>query len=122
MAGKDRLDEDSLYDKRHAFNNEEYAKELAADQYDPEESGGRIGHDRPLRTGGRRIVENGRGTGWLALAFSVAAFFFLPIVLGIAGIIIGFIAFRAGARTLGGWAIGIGCAAVLIQLFSPLFW
>ncbi|GGL40119.1 hypothetical protein [Sporolactobacillus putidus] len=120
MAGKDHLGEDSLYEKRHAFSNEEYAKELAADQYDPES--GRAEHDRPFGTGERRVFENGRGMGWLALVFSVAALFFLPIVLGIVGIIIGYIAFREGARTLGGWAIGIGCAAVLIQLFSPMFW
>ncbi|WP_100488618.1 hypothetical protein [Sporolactobacillus pectinivorans] len=122
MAGKDHFDEGSLYDKQHAFNNEEYAKELAADQYDPEIAGERSEHDRPLRSTDRRFVEGGRGMGWLSLVLSVAALFFLPIVLGIAGIIIGYIAFREGARTLGGWAIGIGAAAILIQLLSPLFW
>ncbi|MDD9147568.1 hypothetical protein OYT88_03265 [Sporolactobacillus sp. CQH2019] len=120
MADKDHLEEDSLYGKQHAYNNEEYAKELAADQYDPE--AGRADHDHAHRSGERRVFENGRGMGWLALAFSVVSLFFLPIVLGIVGIIVGYIAFREGARTLGGWAIGIGCAAVLIQLFSPMFW
>lgn len=123
MAGQDHFDEGSLYDKQHAFNNEEYAKELAADQYDPEANGSRTEHDHPLRSGeDRRMFEGGIGTGWLALVLAIAALFFLPIVLGIAGIIIGYIAFRQGARTLGGWAIGIGIVAVLIQLFSPLFW
>jgi hypothetical protein len=117
LAGRDRFDEDSLYDKQHAFNNEEYAKELAADQYDPET--GR--HDRPLRTDDGRFYEGGRGAGWLSLVLSICALFFMPIVLGIAGIIIGYIAIRKGARTLGGWAVGIGAVAVLIQLFSPLF-
>lgn len=119
MAGRDRFDEDSLYDKQHAFNNEEYAKELAADQYDPEAGLGR--DDRPLRTDDGRFYESGRGAGWLSLVLAVCALFFMPIVLGIAGIIIGYIAIRQGARTLGGWAVGIGAAAVLIQLFSPLF-
>ncbi|RYL91597.1 hypothetical protein EWI07_10845 [Sporolactobacillus sp. THM7-4] len=122
MAGKDHFDEDSLYDKRRAFNNEEYAKELAADQYNPDAPGRRIGHDRPVKSTVDRTEEGGRGAGWLALVVSIAALFFLPIVLGIAGIIIGYIAFRQGARTLGGWAIGIGIVAVLIQLLSPLFW
>ncbi|MCO7126311.1 hypothetical protein NIE88_11070 [Sporolactobacillus shoreicorticis] len=118
MADKDHFhDEDSLYDKQSAYRNEEYAKELAADQYDPEAERGRADGE-----GHRRIVEGGKGVGWLALICSVIALFFLPIVLGIAGIIIGYIALREGARTLGGWAIGIGCLAVLIQLLSPLFW
>ncbi|TGA99600.1 hypothetical protein E4665_04560 [Sporolactobacillus shoreae] len=122
MAGKDHFDEGSLYDKRHAFNNEEYAKELAADQYDPEAGGDRSDNHRPSRSGDRDLIEGGRGMGWLSLVLSIAALFFLPVILGIAGIIIGYIAFRQGARTLGGWAIGIGAVAVLIQLMAPLFW
>ncbi|MCI1856548.1 MAG: hypothetical protein LKI94_04955 [Sporolactobacillus sp.] len=117
MAGRDHFDDDSLYDKQHAFNNEEYAKELAADQY--EEQGDRDG--RPLGSGERREVGEGRGMGWLALILSCIAFFFLPIIMGIAGIVIGYIAFREGSRTLGGWAMGIGAVAVLFQLLSPLF-
>ncbi|RYL90419.1 hypothetical protein ABNN70_12800 [Sporolactobacillus sp. Y61] len=120
MAGRDH-DEESLYDKRNAYNNEEYAKELAADQYDPE-AARRNRDDKPLHSEGRRSLEGGTGIGWLALIISACALFFLPIVLGIAGIIIGYVAYRQGARTLGGWAIGIGIVAVLIQLLSPLFW
>jgi hypothetical protein len=120
VADKDHFhNEDSLYDKQNAYHNEEYARELAADQYDPEAGGSRANDDQ---TDHRRVLEGGKGVGWLALVFSVIALFFLPIVLGIAGIIIGYIALREGARTLGGWAIGIGCLAVLIQLLSPLFW
>lgn len=117
MAGRDH--DDSLYDKRKNYHNEELAKELAADQYDPEAPGHR---GTGTGDGRRRTVENGNGAGWLALACAVVALFFLPVVLGIAAIIIGYIAFRQGARTLGGWAIGIGCVAVLIQLLSPVFW
>ncbi|MFT8317524.1 MAG: DUF4190 domain-containing protein [Sporolactobacillus sp.] len=120
MADKDHFDEDSLYDKQKAFHNEEYARELAADQYNPEASGRQVEHDHPLRADNRE-GERGKGIGWFALVLSVAALFFLPIVLGIAGIIIGYLALRQGARTLGGWAIGIGLVAVLIQLLSPLF-
>ncbi|MFT8362114.1 MAG: DUF4190 domain-containing protein [Sporolactobacillus sp.] len=116
MADKDHLNDDTLYDKQHAFHNEEYAKELAADQYTPD-AGGR---DYPLRARSDE-TERGKGMGWLALVLSIAALFFLPIVLGIAGIIIGYLALRQGARTLGGWAIGIGLAALLIQLLTPFF-
>ncbi|GAY76404.1 hypothetical protein NBRC111894_1958 [Sporolactobacillus inulinus] len=113
MADKDHNHKtDSTYDKQNAYNNEEYARELAADQYDPEA-------DRDH--GDRRVMEGGKGIGWLGLICSVIALFFLPIVLGIAGIIIGYIALRQGARALGGWAIGIGCLAVLIQLLRRCF-
>ncbi|WP_085523349.1 hypothetical protein [Tuberibacillus sp. Marseille-P3662] len=60
----------------------------------------------------------GTGMGWLALALSIVALFFLPVIMGAAGIIIGFIARRQGAGALGGWAIGIGAAAILITLFA----
>ncbi|MCL1630395.1 hypothetical protein M3N64_00315 [Sporolactobacillus sp. CPB3-1] len=117
MTDKDHFhDKDSIYDKQNAYHNEEYARELAADQYNSEVNGDRDEADH------RRVVEGGGGLGWLALILSVIGLFFMPIVLGIAGIIIGYIALRQGARTLGGWAIGIGCLAVLIQLLSPLFW
>lgn len=123
MADKDHFhDEDSLYEKQNAFHNEEYARELSADQYDPEAGRSRNDDNRSTRGDHRGTVEGGKGIGWLALVCSVISLFFLPIVLGIAGIIIGYIALRQGARTLGGWAIGIGCLAVLIQLLSPLFW
>nr|WP_290443482.1 hypothetical protein [Sporolactobacillus kofuensis] len=94
---------------------------MTADQYDPEAGRSRRDGDR-LDTDHRRVAEGGKGIGWCALIVSIIALFFMPIVLGIAGIIIGYIALRQGARALGGWAIGIGCIAVLIQLFSPLFY
>ncbi|CAM3107470.1 DUF4190 domain-containing protein [Sporolactobacillus spathodeae] len=120
MVDKDHFEDDSLYDKQQAFHNEEYARELSADQYNREARGRVIDHDYPQRSENRERA-HGKGIGWLALVLSVAALFFLPIVLGIAGIIIGFLALRQGARTLGGWAIGIGLVAMLIQLLSPLF-
>ncbi|MFT8871022.1 MAG: hypothetical protein ABF868_01880 [Sporolactobacillus sp.] len=116
MDSEDRFNDDSLYDKQHAFHNEEYAKELAADQYRDEGAT----RDYPLRRV-RDETQQGRASGWLALILSVAALFFLPLLLGIAGIVVGYFALRQGARTLGGWAIGIGLAAIFIQLLSPLF-
>jgi hypothetical protein len=64
----------------------------------------------------------GRGMGGLALALSIISLFVLPVILGAAGIVIGFIARRRGARTLGAWAIGVGVASVVTALFiAPFF-
>ena len=66
-------------------------------------------------------VAGGTGIGWLALVLSVIGLFFLPVIMGAAGIIVGIIARRQGARALGAWAIGIGIAAIVIKLFTAPF-
>ncbi|MFZ3588170.1 hypothetical protein ACOI1C_02600 [Bacillus sp. DJP31] len=67
-------------------------------------------------------VTSGRGIGGLALALSILSLFVLPIVLGAAGIIIGFIARRRGATKLGAWAIGIGAISIIVGMFIlPFF-
>ncbi|HSU78819.1 MAG TPA: DUF4190 domain-containing protein [Candidatus Angelobacter sp.] len=64
---------------------------------------------------------SGTGMGWLALALSIIGLFFLPFVMGIAGIIVGFVARRQGARALGAWAIGIGIAVIILRLVAAPF-
>lgn len=67
-------------------------------------------------------VTGGRGIGGLALALSILSLFVLPIILGAAGIIIGFIARRRGATALGAWAIGIGAVSIIVGMFIlPFF-
>ncbi|SFA42206.1 hypothetical protein SAMN05216169_100590 [Anoxybacillus pushchinoensis] len=65
--------------------------------------------------------ENGRGVGWLALALSIVSLFLMPVIMGAAGIIFGFIARRRGAETLGSWAIGIGAVSIILSFFVR-FW
>lgn len=55
--------------------------------------------------------------GWMALALSIISFFIMPIILGGAGIIVGFIARNRDAETLGNTAIIAGAASILITLF-----
>ncbi|RYG74713.1 hypothetical protein EU245_00595 [Lentibacillus lipolyticus] len=55
--------------------------------------------------------------GWIATALSVVSFFMMPIILGGAGIILGFISRNRGAETLGNTAIIAGAISVLIRLF-----
>jgi uncharacterized membrane protein YdbT with pleckstrin-like domain len=72
---------------------------------------------------GRNAEEaNGKGLGWLALAFSIVSLFIMPVILGAAGIILGFIARRRGAETLGAWAIGIGVVSIIIAMFVLPFY
>ncbi|AGX05535.1 hypothetical protein B14911_07750 [Bacillus sp. NRRL B-14911] len=60
--------------------------------------------------------------GYGALALSILSLFVLPILFGAAGIILGFIARRRGARTTGAWAIGIGAVSIIIGIFIlPFF-
>ncbi|TWI57783.1 DUF4190 domain-containing protein [Halalkalibacter nanhaiisediminis] len=67
-------------------------------------------------------VTAGRGTGTFAIVLSILSLFFLPVLLGAAGIVVGFVARRSGATTLGNWAIGIGAISILMTVFfSPFF-
>jgi hypothetical protein len=67
-------------------------------------------------------VTEGRGVGAFAIVLSIISLFFLPVILGAAGIIVGFIARRNGATGLGNWAIGIGALSIILTLFfSPFF-
>lgn len=67
-------------------------------------------------------VGTGRGIGYLALALSIISLFILPVILGAAGIIVGFIARRRGATGIGAWAIGIGVVSIILGIFiMPFF-
>ncbi|MCY8009361.1 DUF4190 domain-containing protein [Bacillus haynesii] len=67
-------------------------------------------------------VAGGRVTGYIALALSIISLFMLPVLLGIAGIIVGYIARRQGAAGLGAWAMGIGAVSLVLGIFiTPFF-
>ncbi len=77
--------------------------------------------DRRDTDQGERVGE-GRGIGYLALALSIISLFILPVILGAAGIIVGFIARRRGALGTGAWAIGIGAVSIILGIFiMPFF-
>jgi hypothetical protein len=103
LSFSDRFDGDHDY-------NEEVAAETA---FDPP-------FTRDIRDDNDDVA-GGTGIGWLSLVLSVIGLFFLPVIMGAAGIIIGIIARRQGARALGAWAIGIGIAAIVIKLFTAPF-
>ncbi|QOS99135.1 hypothetical protein JNUCC42_22600 [Brevibacterium sp. JNUCC-42] len=76
----------------------------------------RDGDESSLRAT-RRAEENsgtlvqGSGIGMVGLGSSILSLFLLPYVLGPLGIVLGFLAFRREARSLGTWAMVIGALA-----------
>ncbi|MBB5173904.1 DUF4190 domain-containing protein [Texcoconibacillus texcoconensis] len=66
-------------------------------------------------------MEEQRGMGVIGIVVSILSLFFMPILLGIAGIVLGFIARRSGANGLGNTAIVIGAFSVIASLFFTPF-
>lgn len=62
------------------------------------------------------VEEEGNGLGITSIILSVLSFFFVPFLLGSAGIILGIIAGRRGS-TLGWWAVGLGAVSVILTAF-----
>lgn len=70
----------------------------------------------------RETETAGRGMGIAALVLSILSLFVFPVLFGATGIVLGFIARRRGALSLGGWAIGIGVVSIIIGMFIlPFF-
>ncbi|WP_241156879.1 DUF308 domain-containing protein [Bacillus sp. FJAT-42376] len=102
---------------KHREYKEETAAEVAPPigSYRKEEQYADDNHDRDG-------AAEGRTTGYIAIALSIISLFLLPVILGAAGIIVGFVARRKGASTLGAWAIGIGAVSLILGLFvTPFF-
>ncbi|SFA70687.1 hypothetical protein SAMN04488072_101138 [Lentibacillus halodurans] len=85
--------------------DEEFANEMTADDI-----------DEPADSDENGIQANG-AFGWIALALSIISFFMMPIILGGAGIIMGFVSRNRGAETLGNTAIIAGAISILLTLF-----
>lgn len=66
-------------------------------------------------------IELNSATGWIAFALSIISFFIMPIILGVAAIIVGFIARVRDAEWLGSTAIVIGIISILLRLFIMPF-
>jgi len=92
--------------------NEEIAGELTADDINVP-----VQHTEQQTEMDDKDADERHGFGWFAVAISVLAFFLMPIILGAAGIILGFTARQRNARTLGNVAIVIGVFAILGRLF-----
>ncbi|MFD1736570.1 DUF4190 domain-containing protein [Bacillus salitolerans] len=109
---------------KNSLRDEEYAAEVAPNIVDFNRRNEATRDVGAINTAETNVddVTGGRGIGGLALALSILSLFVLPIILGAAGIIIGFVARRRGATALGSWAIGIGAASIIVGIFIlPFF-
>lgn len=62
------------------------------------------------------------GMGWLGLSAAILSFFFAPLILGAAGIVLGIIGKRRGADTLGNMAIIVSVVSIAFSLFfAPMY-
>lgn len=60
--------------------------------------------------------------GWIALVFSIASLFLWPILLAPTAMILGYMAYRQGARGLGGWSVAIGLLVLVIHfIVTPIY-
>ncbi|MHA7962748.1 hypothetical protein ACX93W_01300 [Paenibacillus sp. CAU 1782] len=65
---------------------------------------------------------SGSAVGWVALVFAIASWLIWPMLMGITSVVLGFIAYRQGAKGLGSWSIALGLIAIVIRLIAaPLF-
>ncbi|MBA4535842.1 DUF4190 domain-containing protein [Bacillus aquiflavi] len=117
--------DDSRYG--HADYVEETSAEFAAPVYADRERDN--DNDRTNDDYNKKSIDDndindnaGRGWGYTALILSILSLFTLPVLFGGAGIVLGFMARRRGAETLGVWAIGIGAVSIIIGIFiMPFF-
>lgn len=65
---------------------------------------------------------SGYALGWVSLIFAIASWFIWPVLLGASAAVMGYIAYRQGARGLGGWAMAIGLVAVALNLVIVPFY
>lgn len=125
LADQERNNED--YDLRQNEGIDEKNQNGAADY--TEETSAELAapmvYDRGENKEGERDRETatgGRGVGIVGLALSIISLFVLPILFGATGIVLGFIARRRGATSLGSWAIGIGVVSIIVGMFIlPFF-
>ncbi|WP_054024239.1 DUF4190 domain-containing protein [Bacillus sp. FJAT-28004] len=64
----------------------------------------------------------GYALGWVSLVFAIASWFLWPVLIGATSVVLGFIAYRQGARGLGGWSMAIGAIALMLNLIIVPFY
>ncbi|MDE3839623.1 hypothetical protein C0966_09670 [Bacillus methanolicus] len=104
--------------EENRLGDTDYIEETAAEIAAP----ATIRRDRDNEVQRDEETASGRGIGLAALALSIISLFVWPVLFGAAGIILGFIARRRGAESLGSWAIGIGAVSIIFGIFiRPFF-
>jgi hypothetical protein len=117
------LQEDKTVDIQHRLPAPNYIEETSAEIAAPTSFTGNTfsRKDTDMNNRNEKAME-GKGVGFAALALSIISLFVLPILFGAAGIILGFVARRRGANSLGNWAIGLGAISIIVGMFIlPFF-
>ncbi|WP_407268403.1 DUF4190 domain-containing protein [Radiobacillus sp. PE A8.2] len=108
------VEDEELYSLDEAYKrDEEIAQEISAAEF-----------NRPMQATEKETEmksEVKTGMGWLALILAALSFFIMPVILGAAGIIFGFVSKSRGADTLGNTAIIAGAISIIITLFIAPF-
>ncbi|SDB94805.1 hypothetical protein SAMN04488112_10137 [Melghirimyces thermohalophilus] len=105
-------EEGGLENRRHENNEDvETAAEVA-----PVAEPVRNERDRKVEENREGSQEGGTGLATVGIILSVLSFFFVPFLLGSAGIVLGLISGRRGS-TLGWWAVGLGALSVILTAF-----
>ncbi|MEK3881597.1 hypothetical protein [Paenibacillus sp. PL2-23] len=71
---------------------------------------------------GEGVRSGGYALGWVSLIFAIASWFIWPVLLGASAAVMGYIAYRQGARGIGGWAMAIGLVAIALNLVIVPFY
>jgi hypothetical protein len=111
------LQNESRFSNNGFIGTEGFQEEIAAEVAPPIS-----GYQRGTDTNENSETKAGStGMGLTAIALSILSLFIFPVLLGITGIVLGFIARSRGART-GTWAIAIGAISLLLGIFVlPFF-
>lgn len=117
------MDEEKKNIEENKDQNTEHKEETAAELAAP------VTVDKDIDSVEKRDVDRdveeedtGNYIGVAALILSIVSLFTMPVLFGAAGIIVGWMARRRGAESLGIWAIGIGAVSLVMGLFVlPFF-
>lgn len=115
------LRKDNGVEENDSPRTADYLEETSAEMAAPVTFGRTYDNDRDYDTD-RDTRTGGTGIGFAAIILSILSLFVAPILFGAAGIILGFVARRRGAQSLGSWAIGIGVVSIILGIFIlPFF-
>lgn len=124
----DRYDENKHYDNKNNVNPSPVNEDIIVRNQNGSRPSEPIRHEEEIATEISNVDYEERTNndvdsqassipGWIAIALSILSFFMMPIILGGAGIIVGFIARNRDSEWLGNTAIVAGAISILIALF-----
>ncbi|GAA0411886.1 hypothetical protein [Paenibacillus motobuensis] len=115
--------EHSVTNNNNNSDKEEYASEISPTvgptNWDTVERRENRSEGAEVERSDTDVADNsiGRTVGYVGVGLGIASLFLWSIVLGPLAAVLGFYAYSQGAKTSGGWAIGLGIVATLSYFF-----